>query len=492
MSFRTRLSALVAAAVAVSVVAASVALYFLVRGQMLGEVDATLRERVTSVKTFVVNCPTGTSCTTALQKVPGDTSCQLGIAQAVPTAQPTPSPQSSGSICGISPTDAANFRAIPPPPLGGAGGFTQFVTAQGVVILAPGERVSLPVTEADRAAAAGASNILFEDATINGTPVRIATAAVGPGQALQVARPLDEVDAVLSRLRWILVGVCIVGVALAAFLGRLVARTTLRPVDRLIGTTEYVAGTQDLRQRITEPGDGELGRLAHSFNRMLEALDESQATQRQLVADASHELRTPLSSLRTNIEVLARAPRLDTQERDRLLGDVQGQLERLSRLVADLIDLARGDAPSSIVHVDVQLDELVAGAVDVARAQFPDVHFAVDAQASVVEGDPNRLERAVANLLDNAAKWSPAGGEIAVGVQGAEVTVRDHGPGVATEHVSHIFDRFWRAPEARQKPGSGLGLSIVRQVARSHGGDVSVEPAAGGGALFRLRLRTTS
>jgi two-component system sensor histidine kinase MprB len=492
MSFRTRLSALVAAAVAVSVVAASVALYFLVRGQMLGEVDATLRERVTSVKTFVVNCPTGTSCATALQKVPGDTSCQLGIAQAVPTAQPTPSPQSSGSICGISPTDAANFRAIPPPPLGGAGGFTQFVTAQGVVILAPGERVSLPVTEADRAAAAGASNILFEDATINGTPVRIATAAVGPGQALQVARPLDEVDAVLSRLRWILVGVCIVGVALAAFLGRLVARTTLRPVDRLIGTTEYVAGTQDLRQRITEPGDGELGRLAHSFNRMLEALDESQATQRQLVADASHELRTPLSSLRTNIEVLARAPRLDTQERDRLLGDVQGQLERLSRLVADLIDLARGDAPSSIVHVDVQLDELVAGAVDVARAQFPDVHFAVDAQASVVEGDPNRLERAVANLLDNAAKWSPAGGEIAVGVQGAEVTVRDHGPGVATEHVSHIFDRFWRAPEARQKPGSGLGLSIVRQVARSHGGDVSVEPAAGGGALFRLRLRTTS
>jgi two-component system sensor histidine kinase MprB len=492
MSFRTRLSALVAAAVAVSVVAASVALYFLVRGQMLGEVDAALRDRVTSVKTFVVNCPAGTSCATALQKVPGDTSCQLGIAQTVPTAQPTPSPQSSGSICGISPTDAANFRAIPPPPLGGAGGFTQFVTAQGVVILAPGERVSLPVTEADRAAAAGAPNILFEDATINGTPVRIATAAVGPGQALQVARPLDEVDAVLSRLRWILVGVCIIGVALAAFLGRLVARTTLRPVDRLIGTTEYVAGTQDLRQRITEPGDGELGRLAHSFNRMLEALDESQATQRQLVADASHELRTPLSSLRTNIEVLARAPGLDPQERDRLLGDVQGQLERLSRLVADLIDLARGDAPSSIVHVDVQLDELVAGAVDVARTQFPDVHFAVDAQASVVEGDASRLERAVANLLDNAAKWSPAGGEIAVGVQGAEVTVRDHGPGVATDHVSHIFDRFWRAPEARQKPGSGLGLSIVRQVARSHGGDVSVESAAGGGALFRLRLRTTS
>jgi len=310
--------------------------------------------------------------------------------------------------------------------------------------------------------------------------------------AVQVARPLDEVDTVLSRLRWILIGICVLGVGVAAVLGRLVARTTLRPVDRLIDTTERVAGTHDLRERIEEPGDGELGRLAHSFNRMLEALGESESMQRQLVADASHELRTPLSSLRTNIEVLARAPQLPPKERDQLLADVTGQLQRLSRLVANLIDLARGDAPTSLVRTDVRLDELTARAVDVARTHFPDVRFAIDARPTVVEGDPERLEGAVANLLDNAGKWSPSGGQVEVQVTQGEVSVRDHGPGIATEHIPHVFDRFWRAPQAREKPGSGLGLAIVRQVARSHGGDVDAGNARDGGALLRLRLPAVS
>jgi two-component system sensor histidine kinase MprB len=225
---------------------------------------------------------------------------------------------------------------------------------------------------------------------------------------------------------------------------------------------------------------------------MLEALGQSELMQRQLVADASHELRTPLSSLRTNIEVLARAPQLPPKERDQLLTDVTGQLQRLSRLVANLIDLARGDAPTSLVRTDVRLDELTARAVDVARTHFPDVRFAIDARPTVVEGDPERLERAVANLLDNAGKWSPSGGDVEVQVTQGEVSVRDHGPGIATEHMPHVFDRFWRAPQAREKPGSGLGLAIVRQVARSHGGDVDVANARDGGALLRLRLPTVS
>jgi two-component system sensor histidine kinase MprB len=461
VSFRTRLSILVAAAVAVSVVGASVALYFVVRSQMLGQVDATLSDRLTSLKPAVVACPAQLLCGTSAQQ--------------------------------NSPPAVSNLP-IPAPPLGAAGGFTQFVTFQGSAIVLRGEQVSLPVSDAARAVAAGSGNgaILFEDATVAGTPVRIATAGAAPGVAVQVARPLDEVDTVLSRLRWILVGICVLGVGMGALLGRLVARTTLRPVDRLIVATEHVAGTQDLRERIAEPGNGEIGRLAHSFNRMLEALDTSQSTQRQLVADASHELRTPLSSLRTNLEVLARAPRLAPDEREPLLRDVLGQLERLSRLVANLIDLARGDAPSSLVRTDVRLDELAAGAVDVARSHFPGVRFTVDAQPTVVEGDPDRLERAVANLLDNAGKWSPPGGDVDVHVGGGEVAVRDHGPGIAAEHVPHVFDRFWRAPEAREKPGSGLGLAIVRQVARSHGGDVDVEPARGGGTLLRLRLPAIS
>ncbi len=326
--------------------------------------------------------------------------------------------------------------------------------------------------------------------------MRIATTALANGAALQVAQPLTAVDNVLGRLRWMLVGICAAVVVVAGALGRLVARRTLRPVDRLMLATEHVAGTHDLRRRIEEPGDDELGRLAHSFNRMLAALDESERTQRQLVADASHELRTPLSSLRTNIEVLARNRDMDDAEHERLLGDVLGQVERLSHLVADLIDLARGDEPLSQVRADVALDALVAQCTATARTHHPDVRFTVAAEAVAVQGDPDRISRAVANLLDNAATWSPPGGEVAVGVHRGgdwtEGTVRDHGPGIAPEHAALIFRRFWRAPEATAHPGSGLGLAIVQQVVATHGGNVAVESPPGGGALLRLRIPSAS
>ena len=483
MSFRTRLSVLVAAAVAVSVIAASVTLYFVVRAQLLGQVDATLRERATSVRSVAVVLPGGTVAGGMVQSFnPG---AGTGAFCAFTRSGALPSPPAS---C----TKPVPFSDLPPPALGGAGGFTQYVDQQGHVTVAIDERVSLPVTADDRAVAAGAGNIIFEDATVAGTQVRIATAPAGSGLAVQVARPLDEVNTLLGHLRWILVGVGIGGIVLAAFLGRLVARTTLRPVDQLMSATEHVAGTSDLRQRIEEPGDDELGRLAHSFNRMLEALEQSQHTQHQLVADASHELRTPLSSLRTNVEVLARSRQLIPAERDRLLNDVVGQLERLSRLVADLIDLARGDQPDSQVRADVRLDEVVATAVTTARPHFPDVHFTLTADPTIIEGDPQRLERAVANLLDNAGKWSPQGACVEVRVSDGEVSVRDHGPGIDPDHIAHVFDRFWRAPEARQKPGSGLGLAIVRQVVAGHGGAVSVEAASGGGALLRMRFPSVS
>ena len=494
MSFRTRLSILVAAAVAVSVVGASVALYFVVRSQMLHQVDATLVDRLSSLKQIVPPCLGGSSCTARVQQIsPAISGCPVDVPANVPTPQPTPA-ASGGTTppCSLGHGVLITNVPLPAPALGAAGGFTQFVDTEGHVGLVVGEQVSLPVSDAARSIAAGTPDTVFETATVGGTPVRIATAPAAPGVAVQVARPLDEVDTVLSRLRWILIGICVLGVGVAAVLGRLVARTTLRPVDRLIDTTERVAGTHDLRERIEEPGDGELGRLAHSFNRMLEALGESESMQRQLVADASHELRTPLSSLRTNIEVLARAPQLPPKERDQLLADVTGQLQRLSRLVANLIDLARGDAPTSLVRTDVRLDELTARAVDVARTHFPDVRFAIDARPTVVEGDPERLEGAVANLLDNAGKWSPSGGQVEVQVTQGEVSVRDHGPGIATEHIPQVFDRFWRAPQAREKPGSGLGLAIVRQVARSHGGDVDAGNARDGGALLRLRLPAVS
>jgi two-component system sensor histidine kinase MprB len=498
MSFRTRISVLVASTAAVTVAIAALAVYFIVRGQMLDQVDASLRDRL----------PPAGMVGAKVVSVSGAPVHFFGFGMQQSATAPAPAPGTAMATCAqgtvagpvTAPTrecsvQVVQVQGLKAPALGGAGGYTQVIDLHGNAALLPGEPVVLPVTAADRAvAASNSSNVVFEDATVAHTPVRIATTAIGDGTALQVARPLDEVNTVLARLRWILVGICAAVVLVAGALGRLVARRTLRPVDRLMLATEHVAGTRDLRRRIEEPGNDELGRLAHSFNRMLTALDESERTQRQLVADASHELRTPLSSLRTNIEVLARNGDLDSGERERMLSDVLGQVERLSRLVADLIDLARGDEPSSQVRADVALDELVVQCVEVARTHYPVVQFAVDASPVTVHGDPGRIARAVGNLLDNAGKWSPAsGGVVDVSVRGdGSVSVRDRGPGIAPEDVAHVFQRFWRAPDAKRSPGAGLGLAIVQQVAQSHGGDVVVESPAGGGALLRLRIPSVS
>jgi two-component system sensor histidine kinase MprB len=222
-----------------------------------------------------------------------------------------------------------------------------------------------------------------------------------------------------------------------------------------------------------------------AFNQMLTALDQSVTAQRQLVADASHELRTPLASLRTNIEVLAGGKQLPSEERQKLLQDVIGQIEELTALVGDLVELARDDATTEPCVEDVRLDRLVAAAVQRAQRHAPAVRFETSLQPALVSGVPARLDRAIANLLDNAAKWSE---HVEVRNRGGELTVRDHGPGIPEPDRAHVFDRFYRADAARGRPGSGLGLAIVRQVAESHGGGVTVEGAPGGGALFRLRL----
>jgi two-component system sensor histidine kinase MprB len=295
---------------------------------------------------------------------------------------------------------------------------------------------------------------------------------------------------VLRQLTLILGAVLVVGVVLAAAVGLLVARSGLAPLGRLTGTLEELARTRDLTRRVEAGGQDELGRLAGSFNSLLAALDTSLRSQRQLVADASHELRTPITSVRTNLELLQRGM-LEPGERDRVLSDVVTELGRLSHLVAELIDLAREEEGAPAPAVDVRLDEIAQAAVAIAAPEWPNVEFRLVAEPSSVKGDPDRIERAIRNLLDNAAKWSPAGGVIDVVVQAGEVAVRDHGPGVSEADAPHVFDRFWRAPTARRMPGSGLGLSIVREVARSHGGTVGVERAPGGGALFRIRFPAT-
>jgi two-component system sensor histidine kinase MprB len=234
-------------------------------------------------------------------------------------------------------------------------------------------------------------------------------------------------------------------------------------------------------------GDGdrdEIDRLGAAFNTMLAALERSREAQRQLVADASHELRTPLTSIRTNIEILGRAKEMPEAERAEVVAAASAQLEELTLLVGDLVDMARDGRPAPDEVEDVRLDELVHE----SASRLNGGRILVESEPSLVRGSRARLGRAVANLLDNAIKYSPDGSVVEVTVRGGEVAVRDHGPGIATADLPHVFDRFYRAPSSRGTPGSGLGLAIVRQVAEAHQGSAVAEAADGGGARLRLRL----
>jgi two-component system sensor histidine kinase MprB len=392
------------------------------------------------------------------------------------------------------------FEGAVPGPLDSPAVQAQFVPPEGPVVmkLPPGitaapAQPELPAGGEVRAVAEGRRPAFFADRSVRGVHARVYTAmASSGGGAVQVARSLTEVDDVLSHLRMGLGLLAAIGILLAALLGRFAARTAVRPVTELTAAAEHVAATQDLSRRIASQGRDELARLADAFNTMLARLDVSRSAQRQLVADASHELRTPLTSLRTNLEVLAEARALGAGDGERLRADLVAQLEDLTLLVGDLVDLAREDEPAGAEAEDVRLDLLVAGAVERARRHTPAVRFDADLAPAVVRAVPARLDRAVANLLDNAAKFGGAAGPVEVRVRDGEVAVRDHGPGIAEGDIAHVFDRFYRAPDARGQPGSGLGLAIVRQVAELHGGAVSAEAAPGGGALLRLRLSSTS
>ncbi len=443
MSFRARLTLSAAAAVALAVVIASGVVYVVVRGELRAQVDNGLRDRA------------------------------VDIAHIPLAAVQTP----SGEF----------FLRIPRPVLGGPGGYVQVVKSDGTLIRPADEDVPLPVGKRVIAVAQGRSGTFLSDADVAGTHVRLLTFPYAPGYAVQVTRPLTEVDRALGRIRRFLFLIAAVGVAVAAGLGLGVSRAALAPVRRLTRATENVTETGDLSERIDAGGHDELSRLAGSFNTMLGALEESTRAQRQLVADASHELRTPLTSLRTNIEVLASDRALPADERERLLADVVEQLGEMTTLVAELIELARGEQQTAEWE-DVRLDLLAADAVERAGRNRAGVTFTTHLEESVVHGVPATIERAVANLLDNASKWSPPGGQVDVAVRDGEVTIRDHGPGIADEDLPYVFDRFYRASSARGLPGSGLGLAIVRQVAEAHGGEVTAEHAEGGGTRIRLRL----
>ncbi|MFP5308626.1 MAG: ATP-binding protein [Actinomycetes bacterium] len=366
----------------------------------------------------------------------------------------------------------------------GVGG-VQLVTAAGDVRTAG---AGFPVGDVGREVADGGRRRGVETVQGDDGPVRVLSVAVGDGVAVQVGRGIGDVAASLETLRSRLVRAGLLGTLLAAGLGALVARRAVGPVRTLTDAAEDVARTQDLTRRIEVAGEDELARLAASFNAMLASLDQARRAQQQLVADASHELRTPLTSLRTNIEVLQLGGELDQGDRDRLLADVVAQLDEFGRLVTGLVELTRGERPA-LDPTPVRLDELVASVVARAATNAPAVELRLDAEPVTVLAERDRLERAVANLVDNAVKYAGDAGpvEVTVAADGT-VAVRDHGPGVAPEDAAKVFDRFYRAPATRGAPGSGLGLSIVAQVAAAHGGRVHLEHPEGGGARFVLRL----
>jgi two-component system, OmpR family, sensor histidine kinase MprB len=298
-------------------------------------------------------------------------------------------------------------------------------------------------------------------------------------------QPLDAVDRALARIKlWAFV-IGAIGVAAAAALAAVVATAALRPVRRLTAAAETVAATGNLTERVDVSGGDELGRLAARFNRMLAALEESVGRQRRLVADASHELRTPLTAARTNVD-LVREGKLPEDEVRRALEEASVELGSLTSLVADLVELARGEERKLRIE-DVQLEDLVSSAVERSRSRWPEATFVTSLSPVQVRVDPVLVERAVGNLLDNAAKYSPPGAPIEVTVRDGSVVVADQGPGIAEDDLPRVFDRFYRAAAARAKPGAGLGLAIVREAAEAHGGSATAENGAAG-ARFRLTL----
>ena len=442
MTFRARIAISAAVAVALTVVAASILVYFVARDQLRVPVNEALETRAAQISVR-----------------------PLGI---------IPGPGSSSYL---------DVRGG----FGEAPGYVQLVRTDGSVLIPPRQDLEIPVDDQVLAVAGQEGAAFWNDVTVDGKHLRVFTFAYGPDSAVLVARPLTEVDESLRRIGLVLLLIAAGGVILAAGLGLVVARAALAPVRRLTETAEHVSETQDLSERIEVSGNDELSRLATSFNSMLAALEESTRAQRQLVADASHELRTPLTSVRTNIEVLAGDRTLPPEDRRRLLSDVVEQLGEMTTLISELIELARAEQRTSEPE-DVRLDVLVADAVERARRNRPEVTYAVTLEPTTVQGVPATIERAVGNLLDNAAKWSPPGESVEVELRGGQLVVRDHGPGIPDEDLPYVFDRFYRARAARGMPGSGLGLAIVRQVAESHGGEVVAEHAEGGGTRMVFTL----
>lgn len=451
MSLRRRIAAAAAVAVAAVAVAVAVISYVSTRSHLIGEVKTELRIR----------------------------------------AQVFLGPHQSGGGPGGGqgePGGAQGFATPGPPEPGGAIGDFQVVEPNGKIVF--WSSVQLPLNQHVLSIARSGVGSFFYDARVGSNHTHYEIYAVWDADdhhVVMVALPLTDDDAVLSGLLLpygLLIGG---GVLLALLLGLAISRSALRPIEQFVAKTERVTRALESPARLEETDAVELRRLAKSFNQTLDALERSIDAQRNLVADASHELRTPIAALRSNVQIFLESDRLPVGERELLQESILAELDELTQLVADVVELARGSAPS-LHREPIELDLVVREAAERAGRRAPQMTFDLDLEPTLVQGNPDTIGRAVTNVIDNARKWSPAGGTIEVRLSDGTLSVRDHGPGFNESDLAHVFDRFYRAADARRLPGSGLGLAIVEQAAESHGGHATALNAAAGGALVRVNF----
>ncbi len=437
MSLRLRIALISASAVAIAIALAALITFNTTKSELLAEVDESLFEKVEQVDS-------------------ADNMLEL--------------------VAALSPFDETRSRG---PFERGTRGFDaiywRFFISDGTVIDLSG---NLPLGPAEESVIAGDVTSIVRTASSGSDNLRVLTAQINIG-TVQVARSLAEVDGTLEGLATVLRLAAVVGALLAGVVGYLVSQGAARPIGQLAEAAEHVAATQELAARIEVDRNDEVGRLAESFNAMLAALEASREQQRRLVHDAGHELRTPLTAIRTNVELLGRIEDLPPEDREQMIADIDNEIRELSALVTELVDLAAEPPTDDTVVAELELGRVVEGVAQKFRRRTGRT-INVHGDGSIVNGSRTQLERAVSNLIDNAAKWSPATTPIDISVASGRVSVADRGDGIDETDRPHVFDRFYRATKDRSTPGSGLGLSIVAKVAEDHGGRVFVGDAENG------------
>lgn len=442
MSLRFRIALISASAVAVAITIAALVTFNATKHELIAEVDASLYERADRIE--------------QVENV-------VDLASAL-------SPFEDGLARGPFERGVRGFDAI----------FWQFVGIEGLSVF-PGFPGGLPVGPEEQAVIDGEVAVAIRTVNVGDDNLRMLTFALPVG-AIQVARSLAEVDSSLEGLASVLRMAAVVGALLAGVVGYMVARGAARPIAELAEAAEYVAETQELAARISVDRSDEVGRLAESFNSMLAALEGSREQQRRLVRDAGHELRTPLTALRTNVELLGRVKDIPDEDRIQMIADINSEIQELSLLVTELVDLAADPPTEETISEEVHLGDLVDRVADKYRRRTGrTINSAAD--DSMLVGNASQLERAISNLIDNATKWSPDESPIDVTVASGRIEVSDHGPGIDEADRPFVFDRFYRATKDRSTPGSGLGLSIVAKAAKDHGGSAFAGASATGAVV---------